>query len=41
MKKEVVFMPIAALYGHNIKERVTKENCEWFDGMSLFEVGGL
>ena len=38
MKKEVSFLPIAALYGHNIKDRVPKENCDWYDGPSLFEV---
>ena len=38
MKKEVTFLPVAALYGHNIKERVPKEMCDWCDTGSMFEV---
>lgn len=38
MKKEVVFLPVAALYGHNIKDPVPKNLCSWWDGGSLFEV---
>jgi len=37
MKKEVTFLPVAALYGHNIKEAVPKEMCEWWEGGTLFE----
>lgn len=37
MKKEVTFLPVAALYGHNIKEPVTKDHCDWYEGGSLFE----
>ena len=37
MKKEVTFLPVAALYGHNIKEAVTKGHCDWYEGGSLFE----
>lgn len=35
---QVVFLPIAALYGHNIKERIPAEMCDWYDGPTLFEV---
>jgi len=38
MKKEVTFLPVAALYGHNIKERVPKEMCDWCETGSMFEV---
>nr|QKY15201.1 elongation factor-like protein (EFL) [Polytomella parva] len=38
IKKEVTFLPLAALYGHNIKDVVAKDNCEWYDGNSLFEI---
>ena len=39
MKKEVTFLPVAALYGHNIKERVPREMCDWCgDTGSMFEV---
>jgi len=37
LKKEVVFLPVAALYGHNIKERIPAEMCDWYDGPTLFE----
>lgn len=37
MKKEVVFMPVAALYGHNIKERIPEGMCDWYTGPTLFE----
>lgn len=38
MKKEVTFLPVAALYGHNIKDPVPKEMCDWYEGGTLFEV---
>ncbi|KAG2492459.1 hypothetical protein HYH03_009400 [Edaphochlamys debaryana] len=38
MKKEVTFLPLAALYGHNIKDPVPKEMCDWYDGETLFQV---
>lgn len=38
IKKEVTFLPLAALYGHNIKDVVTQANCEWYEGVSLFDV---
>ncbi|MEW5299290.1 MAG: hypothetical protein WDW36_002320 [Sanguina aurantia] len=37
IKKEVTFLPLAALYGHNIKDVVTKAHCEWYEGVSLFD----
>jgi len=37
LKKEVVFLPIAALTGANVRERVSKSVCSWYDGGSLFE----
>jgi translation elongation factor EF-1alpha len=38
MKKEVTFLPVAALYGHNIKDVVGQEQCNWYDGEALFQV---
>ena len=38
MKKEVTFLPLAALYGHNIRDAVSKELCDWYDGETLFSV---
>lgn len=37
---QVVFMPVAALYGHNIKERIPEGMCDWYTGPTLFEVRG-
>lgn len=37
MKTEVFFMPIAAQSTLNIKERLTKDICPWYDGPSLLE----
>lgn len=37
-KRDLVFIPISGLYGTNIKDRVSKDACPWFDGPSLFEV---
>ncbi|WIA14996.1 hypothetical protein OEZ85_001702 [Tetradesmus obliquus] len=36
-KKDLTFIPISALYGHNVKERVTPDVCGWYDGPTLFE----
>jgi hypothetical protein len=36
--RQVTFLPLAALYGHNIKDIVAKEHCPWYDGESLFQV---
>ncbi|KAF5834493.1 P-loop containing nucleoside triphosphate hydrolase protein [Dunaliella salina] len=38
MKKEVLFLPISALYGHNIKEVVPKQRCSWYEGPALFDI---
>ncbi|GLI61736.1 hypothetical protein VaNZ11_004162 [Volvox africanus] len=38
LKKEVTFLPLAALYGHNIRESVSKDLCSWYDGERLFQV---
>lgn len=35
---QVSFIPVTALNGYNIKERVTKESCDWYEGGTLFEV---
>lgn len=37
VKKEVVFLPVAALYGHNMKEAVTKDHCDWWNEGCLFD----
>ncbi|GFR50970.1 hypothetical protein Agub_g13293, partial [Astrephomene gubernaculifera] len=38
VKKEVTFLPLAALYGHNIRDPVAKELCGWYEGDTLFQV---
>ena len=38
MKKDVVFVPISAYTGENIKEAVSKEHCPWWDKGPLFDV---
>lgn len=35
---QVQFLPISALYGHNILNPVPKEMCPWYDGPTLFTV---
>ncbi|KAG9143871.1 hypothetical protein Leryth_011511 [Lithospermum erythrorhizon] len=37
IKKDVQFLPISGLVGYNIKTRVDKNTCPWFDGPCLFE----
>ncbi len=37
LKKEVQFLPVAALYGHNVKERIPPGTCDWYTGPTLFE----
>lgn len=37
LKKEVTFLPLAALYGHNVREPVPKSMCDWWEGGTLFE----
>ena len=37
-KKDITFVPISALSGHNIKERVGPPICPWWKEGSLFEV---
>ncbi len=39
LKKEVTFLPLAALYGHNIRDPVGKEQCDGYEGGTLFQVG--
>jgi peptide chain release factor subunit 3 len=36
-KTDLFFMPISAYKGHNIKDRVDKKVCPWWDGPSLLE----
>lgn len=37
-KKDVQFLPISGLYGHNMKEKMPKDVCSWWDGPCLFDV---
>jgi len=37
-KKDLVYLPISGLMGHNMKERVPPSTCPWYAGGSLFEV---
>jgi translation elongation factor EF-1alpha len=34
---DVQFLPISGLFGHNMKERMPKTMCDWWDGPCLFE----
>ena len=36
-KTDLFFIPISAYKGHNLKERVDKKVCPWWDGPSLLE----
>ncbi|KAJ1271015.1 hypothetical protein BS78_06G096300 [Paspalum vaginatum] len=38
VKKDVQFLPISALVGANMKTRMDKSICSWWDGPCLFEV---
>ncbi|KAJ6851704.1 eukaryotic peptide chain release factor GTP-binding subunit ERF3A isoform X1 [Iris pallida] len=38
VKKDVQFLPISGLVGSNIKTRLDKQVCGWWDGSCLFEV---
>lgn len=37
LKKDVYFIPISALYGANVRDRATQQQCTWYDGGTLFE----
>ncbi|KAI5058431.1 hypothetical protein GOP47_0026601 [Adiantum capillus-veneris] len=37
VKKDVFFLPISGLLGHNMKERVSKSVCPWWDGPCFFD----
>lgn len=37
-KKDLIFLPISGLMGHNMKARVDSSICAWYNGPSLFEV---
>ncbi|XP_062027578.1 uncharacterized protein LOC133743611 isoform X1 [Rosa rugosa] len=37
VKKDVQFIPISGLLGTNMKTRLSKETCSWWDGPCLFE----
>jgi len=37
VKKEVTFLPVAALYGHNVKEKIPPGTSDWYSGPTLFE----
>ncbi|XP_061374567.1 uncharacterized protein LOC133316802 [Gastrolobium bilobum] len=37
VKKDVLFLPMSGLLGSNIKTRVDKSTCSWWDGPCLFE----
>ncbi|XP_042462509.1 eukaryotic peptide chain release factor GTP-binding subunit ERF3A-like [Zingiber officinale] len=38
VKKDVQFLPISGLMGSNMKTRLDKSICDWWDGPCLFEV---
>lgn len=37
VKKDVLFLPISALHGTNIKDKIPKNVCGWWNGPTLFE----
>ena len=37
-KKDLIFIPISGLMGHNMKAPVDKSICSWYDGKPLFDV---
>jgi peptide chain release factor subunit 3 len=37
LKKDVLFVPISALTGGNIRDPISKEHCSWWTGGTLFE----
>ena len=37
-KKDLIYLPISGLMGHNMKDRVAPATCPWYEGASLFEV---
>jgi len=38
VKKDVQFLPISGLLGANMKTRMDKSHCSWWDGPCLFEI---
>ncbi len=36
-KKDLQFIPISALYGHNVREQAPADACDWYSGPTLFE----
>lgn len=36
--KDITFIPVSGYTGLNIKDRLTKEKCPWYDGPSLLEL---
>ena len=36
-KTDLYFIPVSAYKGHNLKDRVTKSVCPWYEGPSLLE----
>ncbi|KAH7290140.1 hypothetical protein KP509_30G033600 [Ceratopteris richardii] len=37
VKKDVIFLPISGLHGINMKEKVSKSVCPWWDGPTFFQ----
>eukprot|EP01090_Pellita_catalonica_P016884 TRINITY_DN497_c0_g2_i1.p1 TRINITY_DN497_c0_g2~~TRINITY_DN497_c0_g2_i1.p1 ORF type:complete len:472 (+),score=98.07 TRINITY_DN497_c0_g2_i1:107-1417(+) len=38
LKKKVHFIPISGITGANVKERASKDVCDWYDGPSMIEL---
>ncbi|KAH9443054.1 hypothetical protein KEM48_010367 [Puccinia striiformis f. sp. tritici PST-130] len=36
--KDITFIPVSGYTGANIKDRLTKDKCDWYDGPSLLEL---
>ena len=37
-KKDILFLPMSGLLGHNIKDKVPPQQCRWYPGPTLFEL---
>ena len=38
VKKDIAFLPLSGLLGHNIKDKVPKSSCTWYNGPTLFDL---
>ena len=36
--KDLTFLPMSGLLGHNVRQPIPKELCPWYSGPTLFQV---